>query len=79
MPKIVSVALNKETEKIYNKINKLRKYGWFSKDVRQMLINKYGNEKDILVQQLTENQKEINKLYGQNKELAKKINKVKNV
>ena len=49
---IVSANLEKQARKIYLKINKLRKKGWFSQDISQMLIRKYANEKDILIRQL---------------------------
>ena len=74
---IVSVSLGKATEKIYKRINKIRKYGWFSKDVQQMLIKKYGEEKKELITELTELQTQRNKLEEQIKQLAKRINKIK--
>lgn len=74
---IVSANLDKQTERIYRKITKLRKKGWFSKDVQQMLIKKYGEERHILIEQLNELTEERDKLEGQMKELAKKVNKTK--
>ena len=72
---IVSAHLDKQTERIYRKITKLRKYGWFSKDVQQMLIKKYGEERQIMIEQLNELTEERNKLDEKIKELAKKVNK----
>ena len=74
---IVSANLDKQTERIYRKIVKLRKYGWFSKDVQQMLVKKYGEERQIMIEQLNELTQERDKLEEQMKELAKKINKIK--
>ncbi len=77
MSKIVSISLDKETEKIIKKVNRLRKYGWLSKDIRDFLKHKYGADKAILVQLLQDKQKQRDKLEEQIKELAKRINKVK--
>lgn len=74
---IVSANLGKATARIYKKISQLRKYGWFSKDVQQMLIKKYGEERKILIEQINELTKERNKLDNQIKQLAKRINKIK--
>lgn len=74
---IVSANLEKQSRKIYLKINKLRPKGWFSKDITEMLIKKYANENDIVVEQIADNQKEIDRLYKKNQELAKKVNKFK--
>ena len=72
---IVSANLEKQASKIYLKISKIRKKGWFSKDISDLLIRKYANEKDVLLEQLKDNQKEINRLYNKNTEIAKKIKK----
>ena len=77
MPKIVSVALDKDTEHIYNKLNKARPYGWFSKDIRAILIGKYGFEKNLLIEKIHKNQEKIEELYRKNKEMAKKAAKLK--
>lgn len=74
---IVSVSLDKATERIYKRINKIRDYGWFSKDVQQMLIKRYGEEKKELIAELNQKQLERNKLEEQIKQLAKRINKIK--
>ena len=74
---IVSANLRGQALKIYNKINKLRKKGWFSKDISVMLVKNYANEKDIIVQQIKDNQKEIDRVYKQNQDLAKKLRGIK--
>ena len=74
---IVSVSLGKATERIYKRINKIRKYGWFSKDVQQMLTKRYGEEKKELLAELNQKQEDRNKLEEQIKQLAKRINKIK--
>lgn len=77
MQKIVSVSLDKTAAKIYNRINKIRNYGWFSKDVQQMLEKKYGNEKKELVAELNELQKKRDDIELEIKALARKINSIK--
>lgn len=74
---IVSANLDKQARKIYVKINKLRKKGWFSSDISVMLVKKYGEEKKFLIEELNEKSQERNKLDEQIKTLAKKINKIK--
>ena len=73
---IVSANLDKATGKIYKQIAKLRKYGWFSKDVQEMIKNKYEGKK-TLITQLSEITEERDKIEEQMKEIAKKINKIK--
>jgi len=76
---IVSANLEKQAKRIYYQITKLRKKGWFSSDITEMLITKYGEERKILIEQLNELTQERDKLEEQMKELAKRINKcVKN-
>ena len=77
MSKIVSANLDKESEKIYNKINRTRLYGWFSKDVNLMLKLKYDTDKKQLIQKLQDKQEKRNKLDDKIKEIAKQINRMK--
>ena len=74
---IVSANLERQAKKVYLELKKLRKKGWFSRDVSDMLIEKYGQDKKIYCETINENQKQINKLYDENKTLAKKINKLR--
>ena len=74
---IVSANLNKEAERIYRQINKLRKYGWFSKDVQEMLQKKYGNEKNKLLTRMSDLDKEEEKITNEKQDIAKKLNKLK--
>lgn len=75
MPKH-TINLDNESQKIYRKINKLRKYGWFSRDIQNLLKIKYGTSKKILVQILNDKQKQRNKLDDDIKKIAKRINKL---
>ena len=77
MSKIVSISLDKISEKIYKRINKIRPYGWFSKDVQQMLEKKYDSEKKELVTELNELQKKRDDIETKIKALARKINSIK--
>ena len=77
MPKIVSVSLDKISQKIYDKINKQRNYGWFSKDVQEMLRQKYGTDKKQEVQELLRMQEQLKKLDEEVRAKAKKISKMK--
>jgi|TARA_Y100000310_G_scaffold344207_1_gene455731 hypothetical protein len=72
---IKSVNLGKRTSKIFNKVNRLRRYGWFSKDVQEMLIRKYGEEKKLLFTELNDKQKQRDRLEEDIKKIAKRINK----
>ena len=74
---IVSANLETKARKIYLKINKLRKKGWFRQDKSAMLIKKYADEKDVMVEILNEKQKERNKLDNEIRSLAKKVNHIK--
>lgn len=71
---IVSANLERLAKKVYKDINKIRKKGWFSKDVSEFLIKQYGDKK-MLIAELNELTKERNKLDDKIKELAKKINR----
>lgn len=77
MKKIVSANLNENAVKIYNQLNKIRQKGWFSKDVSEMLILKYGDKKKQLLQELSEGQAERDKWEIKIRETAKKLNKFK--
>ena len=72
-----SINLDEETEKIYKKVNKARKYGWFSREIQELLKTKYGTDKKILIQMLNDIQNQRTKLEDQGRGLAKRINKVK--
>jgi len=74
---IKSVNLDKRTSKIFNRVNRKRRYGWFSQDVQQMLIKKYGEEKKILLSELNDKQKERDKIEEDIKQIAKRLNKAK--
>lgn len=74
---IASCNLEKQAKKIYLKITKVRKKGWFSQDITEMLINKYGSDKKQMLEQIKDNQKQVDKLHKENRELAKKVNKIK--
>lgn len=75
--KRVTIVLDKVTEQIFKKINKLNSYGWPSREFREFLKLKYGTDRKIIRQLISDNQKQIDELYHQNRELAKKINKIK--
>lgn len=77
MSKIVSANLDKISEKIYKKIDKIRPHGWFSKDVQLMLQNKYSSEKKVLVEELIDLQKKRDELELEIKAKARKINSIK--
>ena len=72
-----TINLDKISSKIYRKINKLRPYGWLSRDVQELLKSKYGVDKEILTTILNEKQKQRNRLDDEIRDLAKKINKIK--
>lgn len=75
---IISANLTKQAWKIYKQLIKVRKeYGWFSKWLSRKIIHDFGDKKNILKEQIIENQNEIDKLYKENKELAQQINKSK--
>ena len=74
---IKSVNLDKVSAKLFKKITKERKYGWFSKDVQQMIKAKYGIDKKFYVELLNDKQKERDVIEKQIKEIAKKINRLK--
>ncbi len=74
---IVSSNLDKASAKIYKRINKIRGYGWFSKDVQNMLKRRYGEEKKELLAELSEETIKRNQCDDKIKTLAKKINKIK--
>ena len=73
---IVSANLEKLAKKIYKQVNKIRKKGWFSKDMSEFLIKKYADKK-MMIEELNELTKDRNKLDDEIKDLAKKINKTK--
>ena len=77
MPKRVTVALDKETEKIFQAVNRVRAYGWASEDFREYLKQKYGTTRKILRQLIAVNQKQIDLIYKVNQEYARRINKLK--
>ena len=77
MSKIVSANLSEKSIKIYKKISKIRPYGWFSKDINEMIEKKYGNEKKELIAELNELQKKRDEIEAEIKALAKKINSLK--
>jgi len=74
---IVSCNLENKSKKIYNQINKLRSKGWFSKDITKMLIENYGSDKQCMINELAELDKQDKVIYKRKQELAKKINKLK--
>jgi len=78
MTKTMSANLSKNSQRIYQKISKIRPKGWFSQDVNEMLEKKYGNEKKELIINLNELQKKRNDIELEIKTLAKKINNIKN-
>jgi len=74
---IVSANIENKAKKIYNQINKLRSKGWFSKDITNMLIEKYGSDKQCMLNELAELDKQEKEVWKRKQELAKKINKLK--
>ena len=46
----ICINLDKESEKIFKKINKLKPYGWISKEFQELLKTKYGIDRKILAQ-----------------------------
>ena len=75
---IASANLTKPAWKLYKKLMQIRKeHGWFSKWISRKIINDFGDKKDIIKKQIIENQKEIDRLYKENKEFAQQINKLK--
>ena len=77
MKSIISISLDKESAKIVKKLNKIRPYGWLSKDFRDFLKTRFGTDKKILISLLNDLQKQRDKTDDKIKELAKKINKLK--
>lgn len=73
---IVSANLTKEAWKVYRKLNCLKSFQ-FSKWVSQKLIKDFGQEKNLLIEQLNKLTEERNKIEEEIKEIAKKINKIK--
>ena len=74
---IVSANIENKAKKIYNQINKIRTKGWFSKDITDMLVNKYGCDKQTLINELADLNKQENKIWKRKQELSKKIKKLK--
>lgn len=77
MVRILSVSLDTESEKIYERISKRRPYGWFSKDVQEMLKKKYGSKKSQLIDEINFLQNKRDRIEDRIKEIAKKVNKMK--
>ena len=72
-----TVNLDEISSRIYTKVKKLRRYGWLSRDVQDMLKEKYGKDKKLLSQVLYDEQKKRDKHDEKIRKLAKKINKLK--
>ena len=77
MTKILSISLDKESSKIFERINKKRPYGWFSKDVQDFLKKKYGSQKSQLIDEINFLQAKRDRIEERIKEIAKKVNKMK--
>lgn len=75
--RVHSIVLNEKAEIVYRQICQERGTKWFNRYVCEHLLNDFtGGEKTYLLYVLKRKQAEIDKLYSESREIAKKINEI---